>query len=79
MRKVFTCIFIIFSFLTAENRPFEKGVNFYNSRAEGAVGYSVRPINIENAIKLVNQSICLPSSYNLEVDEIKRVFNVFIK
>ena len=51
MRKVFTCIFIIFSFLTAEKRPFEKGVNFYNSRAEGAVGYNVRPINIENAIK----------------------------
>ena len=51
MRKVFTYIFIIFSFLTAEKGPFEKGVNFYNSRAEGAVGYNVKPINIENAIK----------------------------
>ena len=40
---------------------------------------SCQNFNIENAIKLVNQSICLPSSYNLEVDEIKRVFNVFIK
>ena len=51
MRKVFTYIFIIFSFLTAEKGPFEKGVNFYNYRAEGAVGYNVRPLNIENAIK----------------------------
>ncbi len=51
MRKVFTCIFIIFSFLTAEKEPFEKGVNFYNSRAEGAVGYNIKPLNIENAIK----------------------------
>ena len=50
-KRVFTYIFIIFSFLTAEKRPFEKGVNFYNSRSEGAVGYNVRPINIENAIK----------------------------
>ena len=51
MRKFFTYIFLFFSFLTAEKRPFEKGVNFYNSRSEGAVGYNVRPINIENAIK----------------------------
>ena len=51
MRKVVTYIFIIFCFLTAEKSPFEKGVNFYNSRAEGAVGYNVKPINIENAIK----------------------------
>ena len=51
MRKFFTYIFLFFSFLTAEKGPFEKGVNFYNSRSEGAVGYNVRLINIENAIK----------------------------
>ena len=51
MRKFFIYIFLFFSFLTAEKRPFDKGVNFYNSRSEGAVGYNVRPINIENAIK----------------------------
>ena len=51
MRKGFTNFLIILSFLLAEEGPFEKGVAFYDARSEGAVGYNVSSLNIENAIK----------------------------
>ena len=35
----------------AENGFFEKGVAFYDNRSDGAVGYNVKSLPIENAIK----------------------------
>jgi len=51
MKKVFTCIYLFFSLLIAEDRSFEKGVAFYDARSDGAVGYNVKSLSIENAIK----------------------------
>ena len=35
----------------ADEGSFEKGVVFYDARSEGAVGYNVKSLPIENAIK----------------------------
>ena len=51
MKKVFASIYLLFSLLIAQEGSFEKGVAFYDSRSEGAVGYNVKPLPIENAIK----------------------------
>ena len=51
MKLVFSYIFIFLSLLTGETGSFEKGVAFYDSRSEGAVGYNVKADPIENAIK----------------------------
>ena len=63
MKKVFTYVYLSFSLLIAEKGSFEKGVAFYDSRSKGAVGYSVKPLNIENAIKQFKKA-----SQNLELD-----------
>ena len=51
MKLVFSYIFIFLSLLAGEMGSFEKGVAFYDSRSEGAVGYNVKADPIENAIK----------------------------
>ena len=51
MKKSLTYACLFFSFLMAGEGSFEKGVVFYDARSEGAVGYNVKPLPIENAIK----------------------------
>tara|TARA_B100000963_G_C22409101_1_gene572433 strand:- start:4 stop:765 length:762 start_codon:yes stop_codon:yes gene_type:complete len=51
MKKVLTYVYFFLSFLIADEGSFEKGVAFYDARSEGAVGYNVKPLPIENAIK----------------------------
>ncbi len=51
MKKVFASIYLFFSFILADTGSFEKGVAFYDARSKGAVGYNVKPLHIENAIK----------------------------
>ena len=51
MKKVLTYAHLFFSLLMADEGSFEKGVVFYDARSEGAIGYSVKPLPIENAIK----------------------------
>ena len=51
MKKVFAYIYLFLSLLVAETGSLEKGVTFYEARSEGAVGYNVKPLQIENAIK----------------------------
>ena len=51
MKKGLTYAYLVFSFLMAGEGSFEKGVVFYDARSEGAVGYNVKPLPIENAIK----------------------------
>tara|TARA_S200000501_G_scaffold367418_1_gene403706 strand:- start:44 stop:805 length:762 start_codon:yes stop_codon:yes gene_type:complete len=51
LKKVFASIYLFFSFILADTGSFEKGVAFYDARSKGAVGYNVKPLHIENAIK----------------------------
>ena len=51
MKKGLTYAYLFFSFLMAGEGAFEKGVVFYDARSEGAAGYNVKPLPIENAIK----------------------------
>ena len=51
MKKVFTYIYLFFSLVIAEDGLFEKGIALYDARSEGAVGYNVKPLQIEKAIK----------------------------
>ena len=51
MKKVFIYAHLFFSLLIADEGSFEKGVVFYDARSEGAVGYNVLSLPIENAIK----------------------------
>ena len=51
MKFFFTYVYLFFSLLTAKDGFFEKGVAFYDARSKGAVGYNVKPFQIENAIK----------------------------
>ena len=91
MKFFFTYVPLFFSLVRAEDGFFEKGIAFYDARSEGAVGYNVRPFNIENAIKQfkkasseseLNAGVYLMRSYYFQGkfiaktdDEKKKVFS----
>ena len=91
MRFFFTYVYLLFSLLIAEDGFLEKGIAFYDARSEGAVGYNVRSLHIENAIKQfkkasaeseLNAGVYLMRSYYFQGkfivktdDEKKKVFS----
>ena len=51
MKKVFIYVHLFFPLLIAGEGFFEKGVALYDARSKGVIGYNVKPLPIENAIK----------------------------
>ncbi len=51
MKFFFIKNILIFSFITAGTSVFDKGVEYYESRAENAVGFNVKSEQINNAIE----------------------------
>ena len=64
---------LFLSFLMADEGSFEKGVVFYDARSEGAVGYNVKPLPIENAIKQFKKASTEFSNNKEIVNEINRI------
>ena len=51
MKSFFIYNVLILSFITAGTSAFDKGIEYYESRAENAVGFDVKPGPINNAIE----------------------------